>query len=160
MAGLCMRQGCGRTAQARLEMNAPELLVVLEDLLNPDDPVQMLCGLHANSLRAPLGWSISDNRSGRGVTPADIPRARTGPSASEEADAVSEESEASEKSEPEESESEQSESEDLKTDEADSSKPTPRRAPAHKESLLGRAFEWTGDQHSVLTQSSSPETDD
>ncbi|MFV0317584.1 MAG: DUF3499 family protein [Microthrixaceae bacterium] len=58
----CMRPGCDRTAAARLTYDT-EVAAVWLDRPDPDsEPAQQVCSVHAATLTAPLGWTVTDRR--------------------------------------------------------------------------------------------------
>lgn len=128
-----MRQGCEMGASARLVISPSEMMVFLEDLPDPTLPVQKICSHHAETMRAPLGWSLLDNRS---LAPAPVQE-----EVPSEMDETTESNKASEEALPSEDDVGQSD----------------HRLPPKNTTLLGRAFDWTGPQHSVLTQDSNPD---
>lgn len=181
MIGQCMRQGCARTAEARLIITPGELLVTLEDLTDPDEPTQMVCNSHANSIRPPVGWSVSDRRKGhsqswKAASPGDTgspgdsgspgETAATGKSVATgspgEILAEPPVESAARSVEPTEEIADAGFNlhDGAEIDVEGDPEPDPGREKPNASGLLGRAFEWTGPQRSVLTQDSDQPTDD
>ena len=57
-----MRPGCDRRASACLTYDAESSAVWLQDPGDIDEPEQLVCSVHAGSLTAPLGWTLTDRR--------------------------------------------------------------------------------------------------
>jgi hypothetical protein len=136
-----MRPGCDRPAAARLTYSTAEAAVWLDRPLEDGQPAQQVCSIHAATLTAPLGWTVTDRRL-VGVGPVDAPLQP--PIVEEEVSPFTEAPAAvvepthtgvEEAVEPAES----------------ASRMTPKADTKSKGKLLERAFEWTGPQHSVLT---------
>lgn len=139
-----MRPGCDRRATACLTYDADRSEVWLQDPRADDEPAQVVCSLHAESLTVPLGWTVTDRRSTSlqvvDPPPEQEPESRADPDPDPELEPDFEpeldfgpESDRGPEPEPVAGGS------------------TPRRPKPKKNSLLDRAFEWTGPQHSVLT---------
>lgn len=80
MARHCMRPGCDRAAAARLSYDTEAAAVWLDLPLDDGQPAQQVCSIHAASLTAPLGWTVTDRRSmavGRADAPARSPIVET-----------------------------------------------------------------------------------
>ena len=142
-----MRPGCDRRATACLTYDADRSEVWLQDPRADDEPAQVVCSLHAETLTVPLGWTVTDRRSSAMGAVVPVP-------AQEPASQASAEPEPAPVHEPRpeaEPETENSPVADVTT---------PKRPKPNKNSLLDRAFEWTGPQHSVLTTRSPAATED
>lgn len=63
MSRICARPGCDRHAIATLSYNYANSEVFLEDLASEKHPmVHDLCDRHAETLRVPNGWTLTDTR--------------------------------------------------------------------------------------------------
>jgi hypothetical protein len=131
-----MRPGCDRRAAACLTYDSDSSEVWLEDPRTDDEPAQVVCSLHAESLTVPLGWKVTDRRSPRPDAVDPVPAQESGSQAALELDF---------EPEPEPEYDPEPEREPV------ADRATPRRPKPKRTSLLDRAFEWTGPQHSVLT---------
>ncbi|MGI9579337.1 MAG: DUF3499 family protein [Microthrixaceae bacterium] len=184
MTRQCMRPGCDRRASAWVTYDANSSAVWLQDPRDDDEPAQLVCSLHAESLTVPLGWSVTDRRSLAGHNwvqePLDVGETATEQQMPESPTAL-------DGSPPERSKTPHAEELDSQPTPAPP-KPAPaeptapaapvvpaasaegdqdanadddstRRKP-RKNSLLDRAFEWTGPQHSVLTTDTPEATED
>ncbi len=175
MIGQCMRQGCARTAEARLIITPGELLVTLEDLTDPDEPTQMVCNSHANSIRPPVGWSVFDRRKGHsqsrkaaspgdsgspGETAAPDESVATGSPGEILAEPSVESAARSVEPTEETADATFNRGDGTELDVEVDPEPDPELEKSNASGLLGRAFEWTGPQRSVLTQDSDQPADD
>ena len=182
-----MRPDCDRRASACLTYDADTSEVWLQDPRDDDEPAQLVCSLHAGSLTAPLGWTVTDRRSSElPVTGPEPEEPLGGAEASADPEPMSDarrsdsqaESDAQAESDPQpvshpaaaadsgpttaaalasepDPEPVASSLEDPDASPATAADPAPAarrvRPKPKKNSLLDRAFEWTGPQHSVLT---------
>ncbi|MCP4436437.1 MAG: DUF3499 family protein [Actinomycetia bacterium] len=169
MTRQCMRPGCDRPVAACLTYDTEATAVWLDSPRNDGEPAQHVCSVHATTLTAPLGWTITDRRL--------VAVAASGAGEAEQAAHV----EAESRPEPERESDPDPEPKaeplvgtaatvqlELETEPGPATAPEPEpptQAPAAasptkrskpKGKLLDRAFEWTGPQHSVLT-TGSPE---
>ena len=149
-----MRPGCDRRATACLTYDADRSEVWLQDPRADDEPAQVVCSLHAESLTVPLGWTVTDRRSTSlqvvDPPPEQEPESRAAPEPEFEPEP---ELESELNFEPE-SDFESGGGRGAEPEpqpEPVAGGPTPRRPKPKNNSLLDRAFEWTGPQHSVLT---------
>ncbi len=62
MARQCMRPGCDRLAAARLTYDTAAGAVWLDPPVDDGQPAQQVCDVHAATLTAPLGWTMTDRR--------------------------------------------------------------------------------------------------
>ncbi|MCB9387215.1 MAG: DUF3499 family protein [Microthrixaceae bacterium] len=62
MARHCMRPGCDRPAAARLTYDTEAAAVWLDRPVPDSEPAQQVCSVHAATLTAPLGWTVTDRR--------------------------------------------------------------------------------------------------
>lgn len=62
MARHCMRPGCDRLAAARLTYDTESAAVWLDRPAEDSEPSQQVCSVHAATLTAPLGWTVTDRR--------------------------------------------------------------------------------------------------
>jgi hypothetical protein len=148
-----MRPGCDRRATACLTYDADRSEVWLQDPRADDEPAQVVCSLHAESLTVPLGWTVTDRRSASLEVVDPLPTQEPA-------------SQAAPEPEPEPVPELELEPESDRGAELDGG-PEPvaggatlRRPKPKKNSLLDRAFEWTGPQHSVLTTRSPTAAED
>lgn len=155
MTRQCMRPDCDRQASACLTYDADTSEVWLQDPRDDDEPAQLVCSLHAGSLTAPLGWTITDRRSSEVPAPDPVPAPEPQPVRESEPVPARSPVAASEP-EPERVDGQETvpaapaePTTEPNSDPATEAEPV-RRKPK-KNSLLDRAFEWTGPQHSVLT---------
>ncbi len=57
-----MRPGCDRPAAARLTYDTDAAAVWLDRPVEDGQPAQQVCSVHAATLTAPLGWTVTDRR--------------------------------------------------------------------------------------------------
>ncbi len=57
-----MRPGCDRPAAARLTYDTVAAAVWLDRPTDDGEPAQQVCSVHAATLTAPLGWTVTDRR--------------------------------------------------------------------------------------------------
>lgn len=143
MARQCMRPGCDRPVAASLTYDTQAVAVWLDRSEDAGELAQHVCSVHAATLTAPLGWTVTDRRL-VAVAPADdsAPAPPAAPDPVLEAD--------------------ESDAPEASTATASPEDPDLLRG-RPKGKLLDRAFEWTGPQHSVLTTGSpsgSPPAED
>jgi hypothetical protein len=172
-----MRPGCDRPASARLAYDPVGLQLWLDPLGPRAAPVQELCEFHIERLTIPRGWSATDRRPGTveidsslvSVQPIVVrpevrpePELETVPEPVPEPEVVPEP--APELEQAPEPEPRTELPPELVTAPAAAATDSPRRrrdprrpAARKDESLLGRAFAWTGPQQSVLTQRNDPD---
>lgn len=131
MARHCMRPGCDRPAAARLTYDTEAAAVWLDPPIEDGQPAQQVCGIHAGTLTAPLGWTVTDRRM---VGVGDHAEPACAPVVDRDVSPVVETVLAASDQAPEQSAPER-----------------PKADTGSRGKLLERAFEWTGPQHSVLT---------
>lgn len=156
-----MRPGCDRPATARLTYDPVACDLWLDPLGPTRAAVQELCEFHVERLTVPRGWTVNDRRPGSEPDRAVAEGPEVEDSEAPVAEApVAERAEVpvAEAPEVEGSEVEDPVPEALTPAEApmaaeapdDGAPDAPSEGPASS-GLLGRAFAWTGPQHSVLT---------
>lgn len=66
----CSKSHCSREAVSTLALRYERRQVAMVDLLPERDPNHMeLCADHADKLVPPIGWTVQDERAGRGPGP-------------------------------------------------------------------------------------------
>lgn len=159
MARHCMRPGCDRPAAARLSYDTAAAAVWLDRPLDDGQPAQQVCSVHAATLTAPLGWTVTDRRLvavGHVDAPVQTPIGEGEVSPFTEAAVVEQTQPDVEQTQPGPEEAAESAE---PVSQASASQPpadtgasdSPKVDAKSKGKLLERAFEWTGPQHSVLT---------
>lgn len=162
-----MRPGCDRPAAARLAYDPVGLQLWLDPLGPRSAPVQELCEFHIERLTIPRGWSATDRRPGPGTLEIDsalvsvqpivvAPEPEPVPEPEPEPVVVAPAPEPEPEPEPVVARERERKPEPAAPDEPAAAPRRRRegRRPAARtdESLLGRAFAWTGPQQSILTQ--------
>lgn len=172
-----MRPGCNSLAAARLTYDTEAAAVWLDPPVEDGRPAQQVCSIHAGTLTAPLGWTVTDRRligvgcveqpQTSNVEPAPSPfiearRAARAARVPTESPAPTRVMEPLEEETPEQEPVLVQEGGRPATP-APAARSNPDPAPDKGASdppkadtkargkLLERAFEWTGPQHSVLT---------
>lgn len=178
MARHCMRPGCDRPAAARLTYDTEAAAVWLDRPLDDGQPAQQVCSVHAATLTAPLGWTVTDRRLVAvgypeaslqppilegGVSPFTEERPTARSSAEPDAPVTPDEEQAGVPESPAaivestatrtvEAARPSARSQVVETEHREGESPAAESAePKSRGKLLERAFEWTGPQHSVLT---------
>ena len=65
MRTYCMRSACRGHAEALVSLNVAESTFTVRDLAEVDGPGRVvLCEMHLDRLRAPVGWTLHDERTG------------------------------------------------------------------------------------------------
>jgi hypothetical protein len=145
-----MRPGCDRPVAARLTFDPVGCAVWLDPPVLDEEPVQLVCSIHAATLTVPLGWSVTDRRFEAPPAPA-----TDGPPAVPEVPA----DDGPEPTEPEPTEPEPTEPGSTEPEPAESPPGVVvrrRRKERRRAGLLDRALRSSGPQHSVLTQQPEP----
>jgi hypothetical protein len=152
---------------ARLTFDPVGCAVWLDPPVLGEEPVQLVCSIHAATLTVPLGWTVTDRRFEAPAEPEpdrsmppELPT-RPGPV---EVDVVEAAPVVAEPVAPEQVESEPVESDPVEVAPAaaEPAEPQPavvvrrRRSERRRAGLLDRALRSSGPQHSVLTQQPEP----
>jgi len=155
-----MRPGCDRPVAARLTYDTVACAVWLDGPVADDEPSQQVCSVHAATLTAPLGWTVTDRRLATVVAepPVGPPVGAAAASSPPTLEAVPERApEAAAVPAPSTESAAAPVAAAAPAEPAADDQPAAKvvrrsRAGAERPRLLDRAFEWTGPQHSVLTQ--------
>lgn len=152
-----MRPGCDRPVAACLTYDTEVAAVWLDRPVTDGEPAQQVCSVHAATLTAPLGWTVTDRRllAVGSRSAADVAESSASSAEPErrtdeiELDEIVPDGVERREVEPVPIEANEPHEDAAAASNEASGNGLPAAKPAGK--LLDRAFAWTGPQHSVLT---------